>query len=308
MIGVGPVPVDITPTVAGMALAAIATVAVALTTLSVRVGTAEGGTADALFVVVLINAAVFVPIAGLLYFPDYGLTLRALGAFVAAGLVATLLARSLTFVSFRRIGASRTEPIRSAHPLSATIVAVLVLSETVGPLHMVGIGLVVAGVVLVSWESARGGAETPMDGSSLQLLIPMGAAFLYGLEPTLAKLGLAEGTPALVGLSVKTLAALVVLAAFLAVREDLSGPLSPGRLSRRWLLLAGGLNTAFLFFYYAALELAPVTFVVPIVSTSPIVVVVLSRLFLPRLERVTPRLVAAAGVVVVGVIAVALSG
>jgi uncharacterized membrane protein len=68
------------------------------------------------------------------------------------------------------------------------------------------------------------------------------------------------------------------------------------------------LNTAFLFFYYAALELAPVTFVVPIVSTSPIVVVVLSRLFLPRLERVTPRLVAAAGVVVIGVIAVALSG
>jgi uncharacterized membrane protein len=60
--------------------------------------------------------------------------------------------------------------------------------------------------------------------------------------------------------------------------------------------------------YYVALQVAPVTLVIPIIATSPLVVVVLSRLFLPRLERVSPRLVAGAVVVVVGAIAVTVSG
>jgi drug/metabolite transporter (DMT)-like permease len=294
--------------VLGVSLAVLATVAVSLTTLSVRVGTADGGTFDALLVVLLTNAVVFVPLATVLYFPDFGITLRSVAAFFGAGVVATLIGRSLTFVSFRRIGASRTEPIRSAHPLTATLVAVVVLSEAVSLLRLFGIGLVVVGVAYISWEASQTDVAVLDDTSSWALLIPMGAAFFYGLEPTLAKIGLAEGTPPLVGLGIKTLAALGVLAVYLFVRGSLPDSDSLERLTGKWLLLAGVLNTTFMTLYYVALQVAPVTLVIPIIATSPLVVVVLSRLFLPRLERVSPRLVAGAVVVVVGAIAVTVSG
>jgi drug/metabolite transporter (DMT)-like permease len=292
----------------GVGLAVLATLAVSLTSLSVRVGTEEGGTLDALLVVLGTNALVFVPTALFLYYPSYQLTPVSVGAFFGAGVVATLLGRTLSFVSFRRIGASRTEPIRSAHPLSATVVAVLVLSETVSAMRLVGIGLIVAGVAYISWESNRSDADSPIDGSSLQLLIPMGAAFFYGLEPTLAKVGLEEGTPALVGLSIKTVSALVLLSLFLGYRRSLPRRRSVGRLLKPWFLVAGLLNTVFMGLYYVALQIAPVTLVIPIIATSPLVVVVLSRLYLPDLERVSIRLVAGAVVVVVGAVAVTLSG
>jgi drug/metabolite transporter (DMT)-like permease len=49
--------------------------------------------------------------------------------------------------------------------------------------------------------------------------------------------------------------------------------------------------------------------VVPILQAAPLLVVGLSVAFLPRrLERVTPRLVAAAAAVVVGTVVVSLSG
>jgi drug/metabolite transporter (DMT)-like permease len=52
----------------------------------------------------------------------------------------------------------------------------------------------------------------------------------------------------------------------------------------------------------------PVDGVVPIFQTAPLLVLVFSAALLPRrLERVTPRLVAAAAVVVVGTTIVSLS-
>lgn len=292
----------------GALLALLATVAVSLTTISIRIGTADGGTFDALLVVLLTNTLVFVPLGAVLYFPDFGITPRSAVAFAGAGVVATLIGRSLSFISFRRIGASRTEPIRSAHPLPATLVAVVILSESVSSLRLLGIGLVVAGVAYISWEAAKTDAEAFDDPSPWALLIPMGAAFFYGLEPTLAKIGLTEGTPALVGLGIKTLAALGVLTGYMLARGSLPGRGSLERLTGRWLLAAGVLNTTFMTLYYVALQIAPVTLVIPIVATSPLAVVILSWLFLPRLERVSPRLIAGAVVVVVGAIAVTVSG
>jgi drug/metabolite transporter (DMT)-like permease len=175
-------------------------------------------------------------------------------------------------------------------------------------MRLVGIGLIVAGVAYISWESNRSDADAPIDGSTLQLLIPMGAAFFYGLEPTLAKLGLQEGTPALVGLSIKTVSALVLLSLFLGYRRSLPRRRSVRRLLKPWFLIAGLLNTVFMGLYYVALQIAPVTLVIPIIATSPLVVVILSRLYLPDLERVSIRLVAGAVVVVIGAVAVTLSG
>ena len=70
---------------------------------------------------------------------------------------------------------------------------------------------------------------------------------------------------------------------------------------------AGLLQAAALLAVYAALSLGMVAVVVPLYTSSPLFVLPLSALFLRGVERVTPRIVAGAVAVVVGVVLVALN-
>lgn len=286
----------------GVGLVVFAALATAVQVLCVRVGTDGGRSADALVVVLLTNVCVLVPLGLVTGYPDYELTARAVVAFGSAGLVGTMLGRAFYYAGIARVGASRAEPIKGSMPLYATVVAVLVLGERLSSGRAIGIVLIVLGVAIVSRELATD--SRGVDANPRELLFPLVGAFFYAMEPTFAKVGFAEGTPVLVALSIKTLTATLTFLGYLRLRGAL--PSSAGlRASKlRWYLGAGLANTAFLLAYYAALEIAPVTLVVPIMQTSPLFVLVLSLAFLPRLERVTPRLVAAASVLVAGAVLV----
>lgn len=278
--------------------------------LLVRRGTEGGRALHAVYVVILVNLVVLVPTVGVWYYPDYGLTPTSWVSFVAAGLVATMLARLLMYTSISTIGASRTAPIVAAWALVSTVLGVLLLSETLSLLHGLGILLTVAGVGVIAWETSQ---ENPEDLSRRELLvgllIPFGAALAYGWEPIFANFGFAEGTPAPVGLAVKTVAATVGFTAYLRYRNALPDPEVLRSGDTRLFVVAGVLSTLFLLGYYTALSLAPVNVVTPILATSTLFVVVLSALFMPtRLERVTWTLVGAAVVVVVGVAIITVSG
>lgn len=287
----------------GVALAAFAALSIAGQAMFIRLGTANGRSNDALAVVVVVNLLLLLPAAALLAYPDYGLTTRAVLAFAAAGLLGTLVGRGLLYAGIKRVGASRAEPIKSSMPLFATVVAVAVLGETLTAGHVAGILLIFAGVWLVSRE-ARGNEADDLDVSRANLLLPLGAAFFFGIEPTFAKIGFAEGTPFLVGLAIKTGVASVGLLAYLWWRDALPEPSLAGTPTFRWYLLAGVASTLFLVSFYAGLEVAPVSVVTPIMQTSPLLVVVLSFVFLQRLERVTWRVGAAATIIVAGAVAV----
>jgi len=291
--------------VTGIGSILLASLATAIQVVCVRVGTVEGRSADALVVVLLTNIGVLVPLALVSGYPTYGLTPRALVAFGAAGLVGTMLGRAFYFAGIERVGASRAEPVKGTMPLFATGVAVVVLGERVSAGRIGGIALVVCGVAVLSRELAADSGGT--EANPRDLSIPLIGAFFYGIESTFAKLGFAEGTPVLVGLGVKTLVATITFLAYLRWRGALptGGAFPADRLW--WYLGAGAANTTFLLAYYGALAVAPVVVVVPILQTSPLFVLALSYLFLPRLERVTPRLVAAAAIVVVGAVVVTIA-
>ncbi|QLG64272.1 GRP family sugar transporter [Halorarum salinum] len=280
-----------------------AALAVAAQNLFVRKGTDGGAALDAVVVVIGVNVLVLLPSVAVLYYPDYGLTRTSWLSFAVAGLVGTLLGRVLSYTSIERIGASRTAPIVAGWALVSTVFGVVLLDETLTPVHAVGIVLVVAGILVIAWETNQ---ENPEGLSrrelSIGLLIPVAAAFAYGLEPIFAKFGFAEGTPAAVGLVVKTAAAILGFTLYLRWRGRLPGRTVLRTRNARWFVLAGLANTAFLVGYYAALEIAPVSVVTPIVITNTLFVVALSALFMPkRLERVTPTLAVAATGVVLGV-------
>ena len=294
----------------GVGLAVGAAVSSAVSNLSVRKGTERGSTADAVFVVAVVNVGILLPTVGALYHSNYGLTPASLLSFGIAGALGTLIGRALMFTSINRIGASRTAPIIASWALIATALGALLLDETLSAIHGVGVVLVVTGIAVIAWQTSD---DTPDDLSRRELLagmsIPFAAALAIGWEPIFADVGLAEGTPALVGLVVKSTAAVGGIGLYLWWRDALPSRSVVRGTDGRWFVLAGITNTAFLFGYYVALSIAPVNVVSPIIVTNTLFVVVLSALFMPeRLERVTWRIAAASAVVVTGVLLITVYG
>lgn len=292
----------------GIGLATIAAASIACTSVGIRLGTDRGRTMDALVVVLLCNLLILLPITAVLYYPQYDITLRSALAFVAAGLTGTLLGRLCYFSGISLLGSSRTEPIKATQPLHGSVIAVVVLGETVTPLQLLGILLIVLGVAAISWETSRDPPGTlSSDGALKGVLLGLGAAFFFGIEPIWAKIGLADGTPILVGLVFRMVVAAAAFLGYLRARNQLPSTDSLRWANVRWYVAAGIANTLFLIAYYASLQTAPVTVVLPIVQTSPLLVVVLSGLFLPtRLERISWPLVAGAVTVVAGAVFVTL--
>lgn len=294
----------------GVGLALGAAVAAAAHHVLVRVATDTGRTYDVVLFVMLTNVVFLVPVVGVLYYPTYRLTPVAWLSFIGAGVAGTLLGRMLLYTSIDRIGASRTSPIVATAALFATVFGVLLLGETLNAIHGVGVVCIVVGVGAIAWETSHD-APGDLSGRELlvELLIPIGAALAIGVEPIFANVGFAEGTPAPVGLVVKTVAATAGFAVYLYWRGALPGRSLLRSADVKWLVLAGLANTLFLASYYVGLAVAPVNVVLPIVITNALFVLVISAVVMPeRLERVTWRLAVAAGVVVVGAVLITVYG
>lgn len=287
-------------TVPGALLSLIAVMLVSVQVLLIRIGMRQADTLNIVNAVLIVNTAVFVPVALIWDFPDYGLTTFGLMAFAISGIMGNLLGRWCFFHSVGLIGASRSEPIKASNPLFGVVLAIFILGESMTVLEGVGMLFVAAGAVLTSWEMASDEANQPGDFSLLYLLFPVVAALFYGAEPIFVKWGFAEGIPLMTGLSIKTLVGISFFWGFLVARGRFLDHLNIFRPDRRWFLAAAAVNTMFLFFYFGALEVAPVVLVLPILQTSPIVVALLSLIFLPRLERVTVPLIVACVAVAIG--------
>lgn len=301
--------VELTHVVA-ILLALGAAIASASQNLFVRIGTDRGNVHDAVIIVMVTNAVVLLPVVGVVYYPDYGLTRVSWLSFIAAGILGTLLGRLCMYTSIERIGASRTAPIVASWALISSVLGVLLLGESLAPIRALGIVLIVSGVTAIAWETSR---ENPEDLSRDELLvglsIPFGSALAFGWEPIFANFGFTQGTPAPVGLVVKTVFATLGFSLYLRWRNALPDRSVVRANDTRWFVLAGIASTLFLLGYYIALEIAPVSVVVPIIVTNTLFVVLLSAIFMPkRLERVTWRLATAAVVVVGGVAVITVSG
>ena len=296
-----------TPT--GIALAVAGAAGWALQYVCIRAATDHdnGSVAAAMIVGLATNVLVVLPAAAVWFYPDYGLTPLAVAAFVAAGIAGSLVARIAQFASTTTIGASRTAPVVSTTALFSAVFAVTLLGETLTPAHAAGIVLVVVGVAVISYDTARDSDDADLWEAGAALVLPLVSALALGIEPIFVKTGLREATSPFVGLAVMSTSATIGYGAYVrathavTVSDVRDGPLG-------WYVACGLGSTLALVGYFASLALLPVVVVVPIFQTAPLLVLALSAAVLPRrLERVTPRLVAAAVVVVVGTTIVSLS-
>ena len=232
----------------------------------------------------------------------------AVAAFVASGLIGSILARYLSTLAVDLVGVALAYPVRSTAPLFSAVVAVLVLDERVTALLALGTVVVVGGVAILSYEAySDGGGDANTTGRTLgtrgQLLSLTPAllsAALFGLTPTLRKFGLEAGVSVTDGLALTFTSAFLVFGSYFLVTS--ADELRSRRALReaRWFVLTGLLWSIATGAYFTALNLADTVVVVPLFYTSPLFAIGLSWLFLRDLEVVDAGVVAGAACVTVG--------
>ena len=132
------------------------------------------------------------------------------------------------------------------------------------------------------------------------------AAIAYGSVAVIGRKVVSDYAPPLVATSFSLIfGTIIVLALF---HRQFASDIAARAPKRAWLFVAvaGGSATWGVTFWYLALNEAPVVLVAPLAGTYPMIAVVLARIFLQRLEKVTLQTFAGAALVVGGAILITL--
>ncbi len=216
--------------------------------------------------------------------------LAATWPFLLAGILGPGISQFLFTIAVRDAGPSRASVTVGTAPLFAVAIALVVLDEPVVAGVLAGGGLIVAGGILLASERGR-----PEHVKLIGLAAALAATIVFATRDNLVRwlAGETEVDPALACVATLAAGSATMLVVLLARRV----PIRFGEL--RAYAPAGlmfGISYVCLFEAYYR---GPVTVVSPLVATESLWGVALSALFL-RQERVGPRLVAGAALVVAG--------
>jgi DME family drug/metabolite transporter len=192
------------------------------------------------------------------------------------------LGDSLYFEALKRIGVTRAMPISMAYPVLASIGAVVLLHEPMGPLGAVGIALTLAGVYLVAVRPAALRASSVSSGSgSYWSGVALAATAAVSWSCSTLALG-----PALQLVDPSTAAAIrtPLASALLFAAAGRAGVLGQVARLRGWSLLAvvgtGLMSVASTGLFVVSVSLAGAGRAAVLTATSPLFAVPLSVLLL----------------------------
>ena len=238
-------------------------------------------------------------------------SLRAVGLFVAAGIIGEGLGRTSFILAVERIGPSTATPIQTAtYPVLALVGGVVLFSEVVTGWRVAGAAFIVAGIwALVGGEKRSGSAH--MAGRAVRrrrwpYLLPVVGGLAFASSDIVRKLGLSETPSPAFGALLGTLTMLVIWTVVVVSVPRIRSIAKPGP-GWQWFLLTGVLAGLGVLSVFRALQAGDVSVVGPIIMAQPLVVVLLSAIFLRDLERLTWKIVTGAALTVLGVVLIALS-
>ncbi len=271
----------------------------------VRVGTQHVPSPTAALLTVLSSMVLVVSLVLILNLDEVRtLSPAALGWIVVLGIMGYPMARLLLVTAISMVGAARAVPMQGIQPLIAFTLGVVLLGERPGLLVTLGTPIIVAGLLLVVMPrpGADSGARV-MDVKRLGYVLALAGAATFASRDVISRHVVTDVAAPLVSAGL----ALAVGAAILTVILHRQVGRSIQTLPRNYLLVCGvaglfqGLAVASLF---QALSRAPVTVVSPIYACTPLITLVLSGIFLRRLEAIDLLLVAGTLLSVVGVVLV----
>ena len=220
--------------------------------------------------------------------------------FIAAGIFAPGIGRTLSYVGIEKIGVARSVPIANSSPIFASIFAVIFLAETWVLQNVIGTLLVISGVIVLSMAKPAQGEWRKID-----VIYPLIGALAFGASTTLRKAGLGFINIPLLAAAVTAGAAAI----FSFILLQIQGGKEAFKLTRRsaaWLFPAGVFNTAAMLSVFFALSHGKVVIVEPLVSSNPVTTLLLTSIFLRDVESLTLRVILGAALTVTGTILVVL--
>lgn len=277
----------------GGSFALLAAITFAFNNATVRRGVLTGTIAQAMAITVPMGVPLF--LLATLAFGDvgavFGFSPASVLALSAAGIVHFVAGRYCNFRATQAMGANLVGPLQQLSLVLTLLLAILVLGETLTPLRVVGIVLVVLGPALTMRGDAEkrtrppratDQAETPVEKiasgqpAPFHVNYPEGAVFAllsavaYGTSPILVRFGLESrdlGTSLAGGLISYAAAAVIMLPVWLRpshVRQILGLEAE----AAKWFSLSGFLVCVSQMFLYMGFALAPVSVVSPIQRIS----------------------------------------
>lgn len=220
--------------------------------------------------------------------------------FALVGMIYPAVVTLLTFRANEELGPTVTSAISGTAPLFALLAAGLFLDERVPPQAAVAAAGVALGTALLSWtpDAIRAGF------TGKALLWPIAGAVLRGLAQAGAKAGLLLWpNPFAAGVIGYVVSSATVIG---ADRMRHAPRIAPARRSVLWFGATGILNGGAMLLMYAALAIAPVSTVAPIIAAYPLVTVGVSALFL-RGDTLTWRMVGGAIITVAAIVYLSIS-
>jgi drug/metabolite transporter (DMT)-like permease len=232
---------------------------------------------------------------------------RGVLVFLAAGMASPGLASTFFYLSYRRIGLSRSSILVSSAPLFTVIVAVAALGERPSSLVYLGTIFIVAGVMLLAAEQGsapraeRRGARLWRDFIFAAL-----ATFAFAVSAVLRKVGVGVLPTLSVALCVSAvgcLTAVALLTPFFAPGDRIRFT----RQSIGYLLAAGLCASLGHLAFFAGLKKGALSVVAPLSNTTPLFVLAFSWFLLREAEGLTLRVLLGAILICGGAAMVTLS-
>jgi len=240
---------------------------------------------------------------------------RGLLFFVAAGLMAPLFGRGSTFLAVARIGSTRTSSLGVSESLFAAPLAYLFLGQHITPLSAAGIVVVALGTVLFINESRRYVPCGEVDHDAVVVTVPvepgedactpavaartaaigvafgLAAGFFFSMAGIFRQVGVDAIPSALLGATVGTLVALVVMTLNAVRRRRVHLFYRMPRRERAAFALSGIVASMGQVFFFAALDSqASVAVSTALKNTAPLFTFAFATAFMARGERLSLRL------------------
>ena len=220
--------------------------------------------------------------------------------FIVAGMLQPII-RLCTYTGVHRVGAARSAPIRSTHPMFGVCVAITVLGETATLVALAGVVSVVCGIVLITWKRA----SEVRSFQWWEFLFPLTAALLAGIVHPMRRYALSISHEPLF---FAALVGIVSLLCFLAYMPFSREPLVWDRRAMLPFLAAGAAETCGILLVITALGIGSVITVSPLVGISPLWTMLGAVIFLRDLEQIRLQTIVGAICVIAGTAAISLGG
>jgi uncharacterized membrane protein len=271
-------------------LAILTAFLIAIAYIFARKGLESSNATSATLIRIVTTFAIFWMLT-LLFVPLDSFKTRAVIYHVISG-VFVFIAIQLSHISLGRYGAAKSSTIFSTQPLFSSFAAVLILSEVLTISIGVGTILIVLGAALLSLDR-----KDKSGWLDRRLIFPLVTAFFWGISTIPTKIGVGITNSPILGATIESSTSLTLIVLYVLLSKP---KLSLNRQNFTYFSISGVVESiAFLCLLYA-FSIGNLVIVMPLYSICPLFTILLTYFLLGGLEKITPKLIVSAILIVIG--------